>query len=72
MRGMLRALILACCLVLPGAAPLAAQDNDGKKPDTAPPAKYERDSSTMLVHYLLAVIAIIIIMALICMPVRRD
>jgi hypothetical protein len=46
-------------------ASLSAQDNKGE-----PAAKNE--SSTQVVHYLLAGIATVIIMALICMPVRRE
>ena len=72
MRGLLRSLIIGCCLLLVSAAPLAGQDKDNKKPDVAAPEKFERDNSNMLVYYLLAAIAIMIIMALICMPVRRD
>lgn len=38
----------------------------------APPAKYERDGGSMVVPYLLAILGIGAVLALICLPVRRE
>jgi hypothetical protein len=70
MRGLLLAFLLSCILLLGLCAPVPAQPPAEKK-DT-PPAKYERDGSTMFVPYTLAAVGLIIVMILVCMPVRRE
>ena len=73
----MRAWLLSGVLLLGLCAPLAAQDKKEPPPTPPPaqqppaqPAKYERD--TPFVPYTLAAVGIIIIMILVCMPVRRD
>ncbi|HZZ77578.1 MAG TPA: hypothetical protein VFE62_03610 [Gemmataceae bacterium] len=58
-------------------APLGAQDKkDSPAPPPTPapqqsaPPRYERESP--FVPYTLAAVSIVIIMILVCMPVRRD
>jgi hypothetical protein len=82
MRRRIVAWLLSGILILGLVAPLGAQDKkDGPPtptpqqpppPGTAPPAppKYERESP--FVPYTLAAVGIVIIMILVCMPVRRD
>jgi hypothetical protein len=73
MRTWLRVGLLSMCLFI--GASLFAQDKGGPEKaekNEPPPGKYERDSTTMLVHYLLAAIGTLLIMVLICMPIRRD
>jgi hypothetical protein len=77
MRAWFRRLTLCACLLLASAAQVVAQDKgpaEKAEKNGAPPApaKYERDGSVMLVHYLIAGIATLLIMVLICMPIRRD
>jgi len=73
------------CLSLASLAPLAGQDKTPPPPPQQPapekiekneppavPLKYERDGTTMLVHYFLAAVATILVLLLICMPIRRD
>ena len=81
MARFLRSMVLLIGSTLASVAPLCAQDNGQPPPPqpapenvekAEPPAKYERDSGPMLAHYLLATIATILIMVLVCMPIRRD
>jgi hypothetical protein len=75
MRGHGLAWLLACFLLLPVCAPVRAQDKAPppvpEKKDAAA-AKYERDGSSQLVPWTLAAVGVIIVMILVCMPVRRD
>lgn len=75
MRTWLRVGVILTGLLITSAAPLAGQDKGPppekvEKTEPAPPPA--RDGSAMLVHYLLAAIATILIMVLICMPIRRE
>lgn len=74
MRGWLRCCTLFACMFVVSAGSVAAQDKDKaeKNEPAAVPTKYERDGTTMLVHYLIATIASILMMVLICMPIRRE
>ena len=81
MRLRIGAWLLSGILMLGLSAPLGAQEKkDGPPstpapmpqqpaPATAPP-RYERESP--FVPYTLAAVSIVIIMILVCMPVRRD
>ena len=67
---------LCACLLLVvlRSAPQDKGPVEGRKNGAPPaPAKYERDGSVMLVHCAIAGIALLLlIMVLICMPIRRD
>ena len=80
----LRACLVAATLLIGGAA-LHAQDKGPPPGQPAPeknepaapaapaePVKYERDGTTMLVHYFLGGVGTLVVMLLLCMPVRRD
>ncbi len=75
MRGRGLAWLLACFLLLAVCAPVRPQ---GAPPPPVPekkdaaPAKYERDGSSQLVPWTLAAVGVIIVMILVCMPVRRE
>jgi hypothetical protein len=68
MRRFLLALALSSLLLVGTPVSAPAQD----KKDASPPAKVDRDGSTMFVPYTLGAVGIIIVMILVCMPVRRD
>ncbi len=51
------------------APPVAAEKTEKKD---APPAKFERDSASQFVPWTLAAVGVIIVLILVCMPVRRD
>jgi hypothetical protein len=70
MRGLILSLVCSCLLLAAECGPAGAQQPPEKK--ETPAAKYEREGSSMLVPYTLAGIGIVIVMILVCMPVRRD
>jgi hypothetical protein len=79
MRGQGLAWLLTCFLLLAVCAPLLAQGKDTPTPvpektekKDGPPAKYERDGSSQMVPWTLAAVGVIIVMILVCMPVRRE
>jgi hypothetical protein len=74
MRGHGLAWLLACFLLLAVYAPVRAQGTPPPVPEKkdATPAKYERDGSSQLVPWTLAAVGVIIVMILVCMPVRRE
>ena len=69
------AFLLSCFLLLAVSMPVCSQDKAphpvAEKKD-APPAKYERDGASQLVPWTLAAVGVIIVIILVCMPVRRD
>ena len=86
MRGSVPSLLLFGCFLLAQSGPLHAQDKTPPPPQgqpekvekadpptpAAPPGEYKRDGTSMMVYYLLAAIGTVLIMVLICMPVRRE
>lgn len=69
-RSVTAALLLGCAI----GSPLTAQPPAGA--DKGEPAKaaekYERDSSSFVIPYTLALIAVLLVLVLVCMPARRD
>ena len=84
MRGLLFSWIAVACLGLGCCAALDAQTPapppkpapEEKKPEPAPkgeePKKIERDGSAQALHYSLAGIGVLIVLVLVCMPLRRE
>jgi hypothetical protein len=84
MRGLLFSWIAACCFALACCGPLNAQTPapqpkfapEEMKPEPPPkaeePKKFERDGSAQVVHYSLAGIGVLIVLVLVCMPLRRE
>jgi hypothetical protein len=70
MRTWLHSLLLGSLLFMGDVALLYAQPPPDKA--EAPPAKYERDNSAATIPYTLAIISLIIVMVLVCMPARRE
>lgn len=71
--------IAAASLALAGSAPLDANAPPApqlQQPLPAPkveePKKIERDGSAQVVHFTLAGIGVMIVMILVCMPLRRE
>lgn len=81
-RNRVRSWIAAVLLGLASNTPLDAQPPppqpviEEKRPEPAPKGeeakKFERDGSAQVVHYMLGGIGVIMVMILICMPLRRD
>jgi len=65
----LRSLVLAACLLVPVGA-LPAQEPAPAKAEE--PKRYERDQSSIIVYYSLALMAVLVILLLVCMPARRE
>ncbi len=69
MRGRVLAWLLSYVLLLAAFAPVVAQE----KPVAAQEKKdAPRDGATQVVPYTLAAVGLIIVMILVCMPVRRE
>jgi hypothetical protein len=73
------ACFLSCFLLLAVSVPVGSQDKAAppiaektEKKDAPPPPKYERDGASQLVAWTLAAVCVVIVMILVCMPVRRD
>jgi hypothetical protein len=72
------AIFLSCFLLLAVSVPVRSQDKapppvpeKAEKKD-APPPKYERDGASQFVPWILAAVGVILVMILVCMPVRRE
>jgi hypothetical protein len=72
------ACFLSCFLLLAVSVPVCSQEKtpppvpENTEKKDSPPAKYERDGASQLVPWTLAAVGVIIVMILVCMPVRRD
>lgn len=75
------ACLLSCFLLLALGVPVRAQDKtlppgpekvEKTEKKDGPSAKYERDGTTQFVAWTLAAVGVIIVMILVCMPVRRE